>query len=446
MADQLPQITGSRAVNSTVTPTTSLIGRGLSAVIQNKEIAIAKPELDARYRKARDIYDRITNYSHERRFNSEDMPKRGKQFDVFEDNPLQPYYDLLQQLADAFIVFQELADQDYGSAYFPLARMYEGGQGINQDIEKSDYYSHLAFSYCFEYQTLNEPEIWRDLGSMYANGKGVEQNDEQALFWYRKAAGQGDRIAQSKLGGMYLLGHGVELDYKQAFYWALKAAEQGNRESQYLLGCLYHHGYGVERNIENAVSWYRNVANQNHKEAQFILGWMHEVGLGVEKDTHEALFWYRKLAEENQSAGNTGINHKLIDHYCKNLSAHLSIDVRHCLLERICKIKEILTDVYVNSLTYWVEGFELDAYPEREIAIWECMAFTYKNFVEGHTIMSDIAKSEVFKVISSISLCKTNETILNSDYMCLGKYDIQEIIDCYQATATKIYAPRRTRT
>ena len=32
------------------------------------------------------------------------------------------------------------------------------------------------------------------------DGRGVEQNDEQAVFWYRKAAEQGDATAQFNLG------------------------------------------------------------------------------------------------------------------------------------------------------------------------------------------------------------------------------------------------------
>ena len=57
MADRLPIITGTRAVNATVTPSTSLIGRGLSAILR-KETGIALDELDIRYRQARDIYNR----------------------------------------------------------------------------------------------------------------------------------------------------------------------------------------------------------------------------------------------------------------------------------------------------------------------------------------------------------------------------------------------------
>ena len=38
-----------------------------------------------------------------------------------------------------------------------------------------------------------------NLGLMYANGRGVAKDFEQAVFWYRKAAEQGNVNAQEKL-------------------------------------------------------------------------------------------------------------------------------------------------------------------------------------------------------------------------------------------------------
>ncbi|WP_299071456.1 tetratricopeptide repeat protein [uncultured Paraglaciecola sp.] len=38
-----------------------------------------------------------------------------------------------------------------------------------------------------------------NLGYMYQNGKGVAQDDKQAVFWYRKAVEQGYKRAKEKL-------------------------------------------------------------------------------------------------------------------------------------------------------------------------------------------------------------------------------------------------------
>jgi len=135
MADQLPIISGTRAINATATASTSLIGRGLSA-IQRKETGIALSELDVRYRQARNIYNRITSYGVEHYFYADE------QFGSAE----------LKQMADIFIVFKQLSDQGYGKAYFPIALMYWGGQGISKNIEKKAYYSCKAFDWCFANQ------------------------------------------------------------------------------------------------------------------------------------------------------------------------------------------------------------------------------------------------------------------------------------------------------
>jgi len=322
MADQLPIIIQTRAVNFGVTTSTSLIGRGLSA-IQRKETGFAQPEMDKQYKQATDIYNCITNYSYERRFNCEDMPKRGKQLDMFDHNPLQPYFDKLQQLANVFTVFQQLADQGYGKAYFPLARMYEGGQGISQNLGKADYYCHLAYDWYLANQALNEPEIWRNLAWSFRHGSHWDIHLFQALCLYLIAAEQGDAAAQFELSVMYNNGHG-EKDHKKAAFWLSKAAENGHMvalwsignyqkaaelgdaESQLRLAQDYNYGRGGKAyDKEQALYWYEKAAEQGHMSAQQSLGEFFYLGFqlpkdytAVHKDDKQAVFWTRIAAEQ----------------------------------------------------------------------------------------------------------------------------------------------------
>ena len=67
-----------------------------------------------------------------------------------------------------------------------------------------------------------------NLGWMYDHGRGVEQNDAEAVKWYRKAAKQGNADAQFNLGWMYQDGRGVEQNDAEAMKWYRKAAELGN--------------------------------------------------------------------------------------------------------------------------------------------------------------------------------------------------------------------------
>ena len=94
-----------------------------------------------------------------------------------------------------------------------------------------------------------------DLADQYYNGDGVEQSDEQAVYWYRQAADLGDAYAMAKLGWMYRNGRGVEQSDEEAVRWYRPAAELGNADAMTNLGWMYRNGRGVEQSDEEAVSW-----------------------------------------------------------------------------------------------------------------------------------------------------------------------------------------------
>ena len=73
---------------------------------------------------------------------------------------------------------------------------------------------------------------------MYASGRGVPQDNTEAVAWYRKAAEQGDAVAQQGLGYMYANGRGVPLDRIEAALWYRKAAEQGDPNAKRALELL----------------------------------------------------------------------------------------------------------------------------------------------------------------------------------------------------------------
>ena len=145
---------------------------------------------------------------------------------------------------------------------------------------------------------LGNADAQFDLGTMYDRGEGVDEDDQQAVLWYRKAAEQGHADAQLTLGGMYDRGEGVDEDDQQAVLWYRKAAEQGHAVAQYKLGGMYDRGEGVDEDDQQAVLWYRKAAEQGHAGAQFDLGTMYTRGEGVDEDYQQAILWYRKAAEQ----------------------------------------------------------------------------------------------------------------------------------------------------
>jgi len=99
-----------------------------------------------------------------------------------------------------------------------------------------------------------------NLGEMYATGRGVPQDDVEAVRWYRKAAEQGNAVAQYYLGITYATGTGVPQDDVEAVAWYRKAAEQGDVGSQYYLGMMYRTGDSVPQDDGEAYKWFNLAA------------------------------------------------------------------------------------------------------------------------------------------------------------------------------------------
>jgi hypothetical protein len=143
------------------------------------------------------------------------------------------------------------------------------------------------------------------LGYCYEFGKGVAEDDAEAVKWYRKSADQNYAHAQWWLGDCYQHGwiHSVlPKDVTEAVKWYLKAADQGDSRSQYSLGYCYETGEGVAEDDAEAVRWYRKSAEQNWSEAELRLGFCYGSAKGVAEDDAEAVKWYLKAADQGDYA------------------------------------------------------------------------------------------------------------------------------------------------
>ena len=105
---------------------------------------------------------------------------------------------------------------------------------------------------------------------MYEFGKGVDEDYRQAVFWYKKAAEQGDTKAQLNLAVMYKYGTGVSEDFSQSVYWYKKAAEQGDTKAQLNLAVMYASGEGVPENFVLAYKWANLAAARGRDQAKAL--------------------------------------------------------------------------------------------------------------------------------------------------------------------------------
>ena len=102
-----------------------------------------------------------------------------------------------------------------------------------------------------------------------AEKKAVQQAAFQKVL---QEAENGDVDAQSNLAFMYLLGKdGVEIDGEKAIYWFKKAAEQGDMGSIVQLGSMYRNGVekaGIKKNEKEAEIWEQRVKEIRDKRNQ----------------------------------------------------------------------------------------------------------------------------------------------------------------------------------
>lgn len=82
------------------------------------------------------------------------------------------------------------------------------------------------------------------------------EEDEEAVKWYLKAAGQGDASGQFGLGLMYAKGEGVKQDLAQAYGYVLKAAEQAHAPAMSAIAAAFRTGgLGQAVDLAKADEW-----------------------------------------------------------------------------------------------------------------------------------------------------------------------------------------------
>lgn len=95
----------------------------------------------------------------------------------------------------------------------------------------------------------------------------TQGNFAVALEKLKPVAEHGNAQAQFNLGLMYREGKGVQQDSKEATAWLSKAAEQGHVEAQEHLGMSYAKGAGVDRDWVQADKWFKIAAASGKETA-----------------------------------------------------------------------------------------------------------------------------------------------------------------------------------
>jgi TPR repeat protein len=176
------------------------------------------------------------------------------------------------------------------------------------------------------------------LGQLYEKGYGVEQDIDEAIFWYGQASLQGEHWAKVKLADLYSKDSKKYNLAKQYFH---ELANSGELYAQMRLAQMYEQGFIVEKNVQKALYWYKQAAMQGNKNAkmwlgdyyikqdspyeqkkaiayfedlaksgnlyaQQYLGYIYITGKGASKDYTKAMYWFKKAQKEHNDGYSSG--------------------------------------------------------------------------------------------------------------------------------------------
>jgi localization factor PodJL len=134
------------------------------------------------------------------------------------------------------------------------------------------------------------------VGSRFADGKGIKQDFDAALKWYRRSAGRGFALAQYRLGTLYERGLGVAKDSHRARVWYERAARQDNIKAMHNLAVLAAGSGSGKPDYDTAARWFAEAAERGLADSQFNLAILYQNGLGVPMDESLAYKWFSLAA------------------------------------------------------------------------------------------------------------------------------------------------------
>jgi SEL1 protein len=191
------------------------------------------------------------------------------------------------------------ANQENSQGQYHLAKMYHHGIGN----------VHSCATAVKLYKAVAEKGDW---GNALTQALEYFHNDEsdKAILLYEKLAHRGFEMAQHNAAWMYdsnkqsnALARNDTERYANALYYYRRAAEQGNSNAHLKLGDYYYYGHGgVTVDFEKAASYYRFASGMKNSQATFNIGLLHQFGQGVPQDLHLAKRYYDMSLEDNPDA------------------------------------------------------------------------------------------------------------------------------------------------
>ncbi|MHB9148387.1 MAG: hypothetical protein ACYC2U_08525 [Candidatus Amoebophilus sp.] len=138
------------------------------------------------------------------------------------------------------------------------------------------------------------------MARLYEQGKGIEEDLELALALYTKASNLGHQKAAYHAGKLHLFGRTSKSDVRKAYEFLEKASKVGIYKACLLLGRIHEYGWGTVPNPTEALTWYAQASLSLNKNsysrgiAFYHLGWLYKLGRGVIYNEATALSFFEQ--------------------------------------------------------------------------------------------------------------------------------------------------------
>ena len=204
------------------------------------------------------------------------------------------------QYEKAFPLLEQLANSGNIDAMFRLGVCYYWNEGIVPSNPISINLSKCA-DWMLKAANFGNSDAMLWLGRyIYANGEGVEQDQNKSVEYAKKSANVGNYSA------MIFCGLGEENTESErqllsaGFSGLLKKSSLLSREEMWWLAICYDNGWGTKEDSHKAVYWYEQSANLGDPESQNMLGNIYLNGWnGVAENESKAFCLFKLSANKN---------------------------------------------------------------------------------------------------------------------------------------------------
>lgn len=215
-----------------------------------------------------------------------------------------------------------LAEEGNSRAAYDMGSMAEYGQGMPRNALKAIAYYELSLR--LDRKTEWAPLCAANIAELYKGSDSV-----RTFRWMLTASELGHAYSQFEVGEMYANGVGVQEDDRQAIIWFQEAGAQ-NPRLDYEFARLLETGEGLKSDPAAALTHYHSSARNGYVDAQFRLGVLYSEGKGTNRNPSAAYFWFLVSQENGLQSGRLAAE-KIRPHIPTELVEKVQLDAELCV-------------------------------------------------------------------------------------------------------------------